>query len=140
MCGPLFLTVAGICLLSVGTCVGFLTAALFATGAEPVRLANPKSLDTRRNCRIGLAGSRKPLHPCLLLARRGGSVWAHGGRSACAPPRCRSLSRAAKGRRMKELAIEHNQLGELSDEKLKALFSHVRDIQAKLIDPRTCTD
>jgi hypothetical protein len=33
MCGPLFLTVAGICLLSVGTCVGFLTAALFAAGA-----------------------------------------------------------------------------------------------------------
>jgi hypothetical protein len=33
MCSPLFLTVAGICLLSVGTCVGFLTAALFAAGA-----------------------------------------------------------------------------------------------------------
>ena len=38
MCGPLFLTVAGICLLSVGTCLGFLTAALFATGAEPAQL------------------------------------------------------------------------------------------------------
>jgi hypothetical protein len=42
MCNPLFLTVAGIGLLSVGTCLGFVTAALFATGAEPVRLANPK--------------------------------------------------------------------------------------------------
>jgi hypothetical protein len=42
MCGPLFLTVAGICLLSVGTCVGFLTAALFATGAEPAQLVPAK--------------------------------------------------------------------------------------------------
>jgi hypothetical protein len=42
MCNPLFLTVAGIGLLSVGTCLGFITAALFATGAEPARLANPK--------------------------------------------------------------------------------------------------
>ena len=42
MCGPLFLTVAGICLLSVGTCVGFLTAALFATGAEPAQLIKAK--------------------------------------------------------------------------------------------------
>jgi hypothetical protein len=42
MCGPLILTVAGICLLSVGTCLGFVTAALFATGAEPVQLVNPK--------------------------------------------------------------------------------------------------
>jgi hypothetical protein len=42
MCGPLFLTVAGIGLLSVGTCLGFLTAALFATGAEPAKLAQPK--------------------------------------------------------------------------------------------------
>ena len=33
MCGPLFLTVVSICLLSVGTSLGFLTAALFATGA-----------------------------------------------------------------------------------------------------------
>jgi hypothetical protein len=41
MCGPLFLTLAGIGLLSVGTCLGFLTAALFATGAEPAQLANP---------------------------------------------------------------------------------------------------
>jgi hypothetical protein len=41
---------------------------------------------------------------------------------------------------MKELAIEHNQLGELSDEALRALLSHVREMQAKLIDPRTCTD
>src|SRR5262249_34155201 len=39
MCGPLFLTIAGIGLLSVGTCLGFLTAALFATGAEPAQLA-----------------------------------------------------------------------------------------------------
>ena len=39
MCGPLFLTIAGIGLLSVGTCLGFLTAALFATGAEPAPLA-----------------------------------------------------------------------------------------------------
>jgi hypothetical protein len=42
MCGPLFLTVAGICLLSVGTCVGFLTAALFASGAEPAQLTEAK--------------------------------------------------------------------------------------------------
>ena len=42
MCGPLFLTVAGIGVLSVGTCLGFVTAALFATGAEPTRLAKPK--------------------------------------------------------------------------------------------------
>jgi hypothetical protein len=42
MCGPLFLTVASICLLSVGTCLGFLTAALFATGAEPAQLIEDK--------------------------------------------------------------------------------------------------
>jgi hypothetical protein len=41
MCGPLFLTLAGIGLLSVGTCLGFLTAAPFATGAEPAQLGNP---------------------------------------------------------------------------------------------------
>jgi hypothetical protein len=41
MCDPLFLTVAGVGLLSVGTCLGFLTAALFATGAEPAELAKP---------------------------------------------------------------------------------------------------
>jgi hypothetical protein len=35
MCGPLFLTVAGICLLSVGTCLGFLTAV-----SEPSRSAH----------------------------------------------------------------------------------------------------
>jgi hypothetical protein len=42
MCAPLFLTLAGIGLLSVGTCLGFLTAALFATGAEPAQLAHPE--------------------------------------------------------------------------------------------------
>jgi hypothetical protein len=42
MCGPLFLTVAGIGLLSVGTCLGFVTAALFATGAEPIKFAKPQ--------------------------------------------------------------------------------------------------
>jgi hypothetical protein len=42
MCGPLFLTIAGIGLLSVGTCLGFLTAALFATGAEPAQWAKPE--------------------------------------------------------------------------------------------------
>jgi hypothetical protein len=42
MCGPLFLTVASICLLSVGTSLGFLTAALFATGAEPAQLIENK--------------------------------------------------------------------------------------------------
>jgi hypothetical protein len=42
MCSPLFLTLAGIGLLSVGTCLGFVTAALFATGAEPAQLAKPK--------------------------------------------------------------------------------------------------
>jgi hypothetical protein len=42
MCGPLFLTIAGIGLLSVGTCLGFLTAALFATGAEPAQLVKPE--------------------------------------------------------------------------------------------------
>jgi hypothetical protein len=42
MCGPLFLTVASVCLLSVGTCLGFLTAALFATGVEPAQLIEDK--------------------------------------------------------------------------------------------------
>ena len=42
MCDPLFLTVAGIGLLSVGTCLGFVTAALFATGAEPIKFAKPQ--------------------------------------------------------------------------------------------------
>jgi hypothetical protein len=42
MCSPLFLTLAGIGLLSVGTCLGFLTAALFATGAEPAQLTKPE--------------------------------------------------------------------------------------------------
>jgi len=42
MCGPLFLTVAGIGVLSVGACLGFVTAALFATGAEPAQLAKPQ--------------------------------------------------------------------------------------------------
>jgi hypothetical protein len=39
---PLFLTVAGIGLLSVGRCLVFVTAALFATGAEPVKFAKPQ--------------------------------------------------------------------------------------------------
>jgi hypothetical protein len=43
MCGPLFLTLTSIGLLSVGTCLGFVTAALFATGAEPAQLANPNT-------------------------------------------------------------------------------------------------
>jgi hypothetical protein len=34
----------------------------------------------------------------------------------------------------KELAIEHNQLGELSDEELNVLLSHVREMRAKLIE------
>ena len=59
MCGPLFLTIAGIGLLSVGTCLGFLTAALFATGAEPAQLVKGRWLDTRRHRLIGLAGRRK---------------------------------------------------------------------------------
>ena len=42
MCGPLFLMIAGICLMSVGTCLGFVTAALFATGAESAQLVKPK--------------------------------------------------------------------------------------------------
>ena len=42
MCGLLFLTIAGIGLLSVGTCLGFVTAALFATGAEPAQLIEDK--------------------------------------------------------------------------------------------------
>jgi hypothetical protein len=42
MCGPLFLMIAGIGLLSVGTCLGFLTAALFATGAEAAQFAKPE--------------------------------------------------------------------------------------------------
>jgi hypothetical protein len=106
MCGPLVLTVAGIALLSVGTCLGFVTAALFAAGAEPAQLAKPKMAVSipQRHRRIGLAGSRKPLHSWLLLARWGGSVWPHGGRSACAAPRRRSLSRATKGRRIRGAA------------------------------------
>jgi hypothetical protein len=42
MCGPLFLTVASFGLLSVRVCVGFVTAALFAAGAEPAELPKPK--------------------------------------------------------------------------------------------------
>jgi hypothetical protein len=34
----------------------------------------------------------------------------------------------------KELAIEHNQLGDLSDEELNVLLSHVREMRAKLIE------
>jgi hypothetical protein len=34
----------------------------------------------------------------------------------------------------KELAIEHNQLGELTDEELSALLAHVRELRAKLIE------
>ena len=58
MCGPLFLTVASFGLLSVGACLGFLTAALFATGAEPAQLVEAKMcrFDTRRDRRIGPAG------------------------------------------------------------------------------------
>jgi hypothetical protein len=48
MCGPLFLTVAGIGVLSVGACLGFVTAALFATGAEPAQLAKPKTASNWR--------------------------------------------------------------------------------------------
>jgi hypothetical protein len=44
VCGPLFLTVAGFGLLSVGACLGFLTAALFAAGAEPADLPKPKKV------------------------------------------------------------------------------------------------
>jgi hypothetical protein len=42
MCGPLFLAVASFGLLSVGACLGFLTAALFVAGAEPADLPKPK--------------------------------------------------------------------------------------------------
>ena len=35
----------------------------------------------------------------------------------------------------KEVAIEHNQLGELSDEELSTLLAHVRELRAKLIEP-----
>ena len=42
MCGPFFLTVTSFGLLSVGACLGFLTAALFAAGAEPADLPKPK--------------------------------------------------------------------------------------------------
>jgi hypothetical protein len=34
----------------------------------------------------------------------------------------------------KELSIEHNQLGDLSDEELSALLEHVREMRAKLIE------
>jgi hypothetical protein len=34
----------------------------------------------------------------------------------------------------KELAIEHNQLGDLSDEELNVLLTHVRGMRAKLIE------
>ena len=44
MCGPLFLTVASFGLLSVGACLGFVTAALFAAGAEPAELPQPKTV------------------------------------------------------------------------------------------------
>ena len=44
MCGPFFLTVASFGLLSVGACLGFLTAALFAAGAEPADLPKPKKV------------------------------------------------------------------------------------------------
>jgi hypothetical protein len=39
---PLFLMVASVGLLSVGACLGFATAALCATGAEPAKLAKPR--------------------------------------------------------------------------------------------------
>ena len=42
MCGLLFLAIASFGLLSVGACLGFLTAALFAAGAEPADLPKPK--------------------------------------------------------------------------------------------------
>ena len=35
----------------------------------------------------------------------------------------------------KELTIEHNQLGDLTDEELGALLQHVRELRAKLIGP-----
>ena len=45
MCGPLFLIVASFGLLSVGACLGFVTAALFAAGgAEPADLPKPKTV------------------------------------------------------------------------------------------------
>ena len=102
MCGPLFLTVAGIGLLSVGTCLRFLTAALFATGAEPPKLAKPKMAvsipDDAAELVWQAAESLYTLHSWLSLARRGGSVCTHGGRSARAAPRRRSLSGAEGGR------------------------------------------
>jgi hypothetical protein len=73
---PSFLTVAGIGLLSVGTCLGFATAALFATGAEPIKFAKPQMA-------VSISDDTA------------------GGRSACAPPRRRSLSGAAKGGRIR---------------------------------------
>src|ERR1700745_2641550 len=62
MSGPIFLTIAGVGLLSVGTCLGFLTAALFATGAEPAQFAKPEIAGTVRicpRCKTG-AGPHKP--------------------------------------------------------------------------------
>jgi len=35
----------------------------------------------------------------------------------------------------KELTIEHNQLGDLTDEELGVLLQHVRELRAKLIGP-----
>jgi hypothetical protein len=44
MCGPLFLTVASLGLLSVGACLGFVTAALFAAGAKAADLPKAKTV------------------------------------------------------------------------------------------------
>src|SRR5213593_977185 len=91
MCGPLVLTVAGIGLLSVGTCLGFLTAALFATGAEPPKLAKPKMAvsipDDAAELVWQAAESLYTLHSWLSLARRGGSV--------CMADAARALHRVA---------------------------------------------
>jgi hypothetical protein len=94
MCGPLFLTVASFGLLSVGACLGFVTAALFAAGTQPAGLpqTQARGLDTGRFRRSGLAGSGEPLPARRMFGRRGEPFRGYGGRSPSATPRRRSVS------------------------------------------------
>jgi hypothetical protein len=94
MCGPLFLTVASVSLLSVGACLGFVTAALFAAGAEPanfVKLVVSMSDDTAEVV-WQAAASLYTLGACLREGKDPFGAMADASRAA---PRRRSVSSPA---------------------------------------------
>lgn len=90
MCGPFFLAIASFGLLSVGACLGFLTAALFAAGAEPADLPKPKKVvsisDDSAEMVWQAAASLYTLGACLREGRTLPARWrTHPARCTASP-------------------------------------------------------